>query len=382
MNMRIGFNFHSVDSYISGVEYYSLGLLRSLLDFDRQNRFIVFTNRPALVKSHIGKRGNLFIRDCSFLRSRLHRILWEHLRLAGIVRKEKLDILHCPHYICPTVRSSAAYVVTIHDTIAVDRPDWCKRLNAAYYRLFLPRSAEIASKITAVSQFTAERIRQKFHLNSSKVEVIPPPIDTGIFNLYRNTEKRSRVMIKYNLPENYILYSGNIEPKKNILNLLKSFKLLTDKGIRQKLVISGRRSWRSKTVFDFLRTEFTSDEVILTGYIDRKDIGYVYKAADCLVLPSFYEGFGFPAVEAFACGVPVAASSTGILKEIEKQAYMPLEPDNPEQMAESIKRLLTDHDLRYLQIKAGLRQVPKFSSDDFAVRTLALYKEVIKANGK
>jgi glycosyltransferase involved in cell wall biosynthesis len=116
--------------------------------------------------------------------------------------------------------------------------------------------------------------------------------------------------------------------------------------------------------------------VILTGYIDRVDIGFVYKMADCLVLPSFCEGFGFPAVEAFACGVPVAASCVGILQEINKNSYTNLEPDNPEQIAKSINRLLTDYKLRELQIKTGLTEVQKFNWSDSATKTLALYRMV------
>jgi len=379
--MRIGFNFHSADDYISGVEYYSLGLLRSLLDIDKANKYIVFANSPSLIASHIGTRDNLTVRDCSFLKSRLHRIIWEHSKLARLAKKENLDILHCPHYICPAVKSSADYVVTIHDTIAIDHPDWCKKSNAAYYRLFLGRSAKTASKIVAVSKFTAERIMQNFNVDRSKVEVICPGIDTGIFNLYQDAEKQTQVREKYNLPDNYILYCGNIEPKKNLLNLLKAFKLLRNNGTKHSLVISGQRNWKSKNIFDFLRTEFSPEEVILTGYIDRADIGSVYKMADCLVLPSFCEGFGFPALEAFACGVPVAASCVGILQEINKNAYTHLEPDNPEQIAESINRLLTDYKLRELQIKTALTEVQKFNWSDCAAKTLALYREVCQANG-
>jgi len=379
--MRIGFNFHSADDHISGVEYYCLGLLRGLLDIDRQNQYIVFTNRPELIISHIGSWDNLTVRDCSFLKSRLHRILWEHLKLPFLVQKEKLDILHCPHYICPAIGSSAAYVITIHDTIAIDHPDWCKKSNAAYYRRFLGRSAKTASKIAAVSKFTADRISYNFNVNGSKVEVIHPGIDTGIFNLYQDTESQNKVRARYNLPENYILYSGNIEPRKNILNLLKAFKQLKNNGVKHSLVISGQRNWKSKQVFDFLRTGFSSKDVILTGYIDRSDIGFVYKMADCLVLPSFCEGFGFPALEAFACGVPVAASSVGILQEIDKNSYANLEPHAPEQMAESINELLTDYRLRELQIKTALTEVQKFNWSDCAAKTLKLYREVLEANG-
>ena len=379
--MRIGFNLHSTDNYISGVEYYSTGLLRGLLDIDRQNQYIVFTNRPSLISSCIGSRDNIIVRDCSFLKNRLHRIIWEHSRLGTIAIKEKLDILHCPHYICPAIRSTAAYVVTIHDTIAIDNPNWCKKSNAAYYRMFMGRSLKTASKITAVSKFTAGRISHNFNLNGSKVEVIYPGIDTGIFNFCQDIERQNQIRTKYNLPETYILYAGNIEPKKNILNLLKAFRLLRNDGAKHSLVISGQRSWKSEKVFDFLRTEFGPEEVILTGYIDRADLGAVYKMADCLFLPSFCEGFGFPALEAFACGVPVAASCVGILQEIENNAYTNLEPDNSEQMAESITRLLTDYKLREIQIKTALTEVKRFNWSDCAAKTLTLYREALEANG-
>jgi glycosyltransferase involved in cell wall biosynthesis len=342
---------------------------------------MVFTNNPDRVKSHIGDRDNLTVRDCSFLKNRLHRILWEHLRLPFVVQREKLDILHCPHYICPAIRISAAYIITLHDTIALDHPKWCKRSNAAYYGIFMRKAANKASKIIAVSNFTRERIRQNFNLNGSKVKVICPGVDANIFNLYQDAERQNQVRVKYNLPEDYILYSGNIEPKKNILNLLKAMRLLKAKGIKHRLVITGQRHWKSEKVFHFLHTEFNPGDVILTDYVDRSDIGFVYKNAACLVLPSFCEGFGFPVLEAFACGVPAAASCTGILHEIDKNAYAPLEPNNPEQIAESLVRLLTDCKLRELQIKTALTEVHRFNWSDCATKTLALYKEIHEVNG-
>lgn len=378
--MRIGFNFHSADNYISGVENYSLGLLRSFLDIDKVNEYIVFTNKPDLVTSYVKSQDNLAVRDCSFLKNRLYRIGWEHLRLPFIVKKERLDILHCPHYISPALKTLAAYVITVHDTIAIDHPEWCKRTNSAYYGLFLGRSIKTASKIIAVSKFTAERIRQNFNLNGSMVEVIYPGIDTDVFNLNIDSQRQNQLRTTYNLPQDFILYSGNIEPKKNLLNLLNTFKLLRKNGCRHNLVITSQRSWKSKDVFDFLHKEFKSGEVILIGYIDRNDIGHVYKMANCLLLPSFCEGFAFPAVEAFACGVPIAASKTGILQEINPQAYTRLNPFNPIQMAESINKLLSDQKLRELQIKTGITAARKFNRHDCATRTLVLYSEVLKVH--
>jgi len=378
--MRIGFNFHSADIFISGVEYYSLGLLRSLLEIDDQNQYIVYTNKPGLIISHIEARDNLFVQDCSFLKNRLHRIIWEHSYLVSHTKKEKLDILHSPHYICPAIKSSVAYIITIHDTIAIDHADWCKRSNAAYYGMFMRRSIKVASGIVAVSKFTADRIYNNFDINGSKVKVIHPGIDSNIFHFYQEIERHNQVRAKYDLPEKYIFYAGNIEPKKNLLNLLKAFKILRKTGAKYSLVISGQRSWNSKEVFEFLREQFSSREVILTGYIDRSDLGVVYKMAECLLLPSLCEGFGFPALEAFACGVPVAASWVGILREIDQNAYTHLEPHNPEQMAKSIIGLLEDSMLREIQTKTALSEVKKFNWSDCAVKTLALYREYVDAN--
>jgi len=378
--MRIGFNFHSADNFISGVEYYSLGLLRSLLEIDDQNQYIVYTNKPELIISHIEPRDNLFVQDCSFLKNRLHRIIWEHSCLVSHTKKEKLDVLHSPHYICPAIKSSVAYIITIHDTIAIDHADWCKRSNAAYYGMFMGRSVKVASGIVAVSKFTADRIHNNFDINGSKVKVIHPGIDSNVFHFHREIERHNQIRAKYDLPERYIFYAGNIEPKKNLLNLLKAFKILRKTGVQYSLVISGQRSWKSKEVFEFLRDQFSSGEVILTGYIDRSDLGVVYKMAECLLLPSLCEGFGFPALEAFACGVPVAASWVGILREIDQNAYTHLEPHNPEQMARAIIRLLEDSTLREVQTKTALSEVKKFNWSDCAVKTLSLYREFVDTN--
>ena len=297
-----------------------------------------------------------------------------------LARKEKLDILHCPHYICPVIKTSVPYVVTIHDTIAIDHPEWCKKTNAAYYNIFMRRALRTATKTIAVSQFTSERIRHNFNVNGSKVKVIYPGID-NIFNPYQDAEEQKRVQARFKLPEKYILYSGNIEPKKNIFNLLRAFKLLKNKELEHALVITGNRTWKSKKVWNCIRSEFSSDDIKLTGYIDRSELGFVYKSADCLICPSYCEGFGFPALEAFACGVPVAASYTGVLKEIDARAYTLIDPDSPAEIAESINCLITDHKLREQQIKTALVEVRKCSWANCAARTLALYREVVESNG-
>ena len=107
----------------------------------------------------------------------------------------------------------------------------------------------------------------------------------------------------------------------------------------------------------------------------------MYKSADCLVCTSYCEGFGFPALEAFACGLPVAASCVGILKEVNKQAYTHFDPESPARIAESVNRLITNRKLKEKQIKTALAEVRKYSWTDCAAKTLALYREVVESNG-
>ena len=131
--MRIGINFHTADRYISGVEYYSLGLINSLLSIDDKNEYCVFTNQAELLKRYVVQSDNLTVRNLDNLNNRLCRVIWEHSRLPQIVIKEKLDILHCPHYICPSIGGAVPYVVTVHDTIAIDYSQWSRISNVIYY---------------------------------------------------------------------------------------------------------------------------------------------------------------------------------------------------------------------------------------------------------
>ena len=150
--MRIGINFQINDEYISGIEYYSLGLLNALLQIDTQNEYIAFTNRPYLVRQHVSQSPNLTIVEIKHLRTRIARILWEHTQLPHVVKKHGLNVLHCPQYISPFQTSPVPYVVTIHDTIAIDSPKWCKQSNSLYFGLFMKATTRKASSIISVSK--------------------------------------------------------------------------------------------------------------------------------------------------------------------------------------------------------------------------------------
>jgi len=333
----------------------------------------VFTNRPGLVGRYVGEARNLRVRGVG-LRTRWQRIAWEHTVLPEAAKEERLDVLHCPHYICPARRGREPYVTTIHDTIAVDRPEWCKRLNAAYYGLAMGRAVENSTRVISVSGNTAGDIGRNFGAGEEKVRTVYSGIDP-IFTNETNDAEEGRVRRLYTLPEKYILYVGNIEPKKNVGGLLRAYKLLKDRGVEHKLVLAGRRTWRSEGVWRAIRDNFREGDVIVTGYIEREDLPAIYRMAEVLAFVSLYEGFGFPPLEAMACGTAVVSSARGALAETIGASALVAEPEDAEQIAERLYSVITDGELRRRHAELGLREARRFCPERWAQETLKVYEE-------
>lgn len=374
--MRIGINFHTNDEYISGVEYYSLGLLNALLQIDTQNEYIAITNRPSLIRRYVSQSTNLTVIEIKHVRTRIARILWEHTQLPRIAKRHKLDVLHCTSYICPIHATSVPYIVTMHDTIAIDNPKWCKQTNSLYFSLFMKAATRKAFTILSISKCTADDLKRNFGLSCSKIHIVYSGIDE-IFTPEKDYSRCCRVRERYNLPERYILYVGNIEPKKNIWTLLCVQRTLREKGLPHKLVIVGRRSWGTKVELDEISREINSGNVIWTRYVDRCDLPCVYQMADVFVFLSLYEGFGFPPLEAMACGTPVISTSTGALNETLAGAALTVEPFSIGQITRAIVSIINDSYLREKHIDMGLRQSSLFNWERTARETLSVYQEVL-----
>lgn len=379
--MKIGFNFHTNDKYISGIEYYSLELLNALLQIDTRNDYIVFTNQPCLVRQHVSQSMNLRIVEVKHLRARAARILWEHTQLPRAAKMYGLDVLHCPQYICPFQTSSVPYVVTIHDTIAIDSPKWCKQSNSLYFGLFMKAATRKASSIISVSKCTADDLKRNFGLPCSKIHIVYSGVDK-IFGPNINYSQCYRVRERYNLPEQYLLYVGNIEPKKNIWTLLCVQKKLREKGLPHKLVIVGRRSWGVKVELDEIYREIKSDNVICTGYVERHELPCVYQMADVFVFLSLYEGFGFPPLEAMACGTPVISTNRGALNETIARAALIVDPYSTGQITRAVVSMITDSCLQEKHIRMGMKQSSLFNWERTAKETLSVYQEASATSGQ
>jgi glycosyltransferase involved in cell wall biosynthesis len=373
--MKIGYNLHFGDEYMSGVEYYALGALGSLLELGGDNEYVVFTNKPELVLRHIGGWTRLSLRNARYPRGRLFRILWEHAVLPTLARRETLDVLHCPCYICP-IRPAVPYVVTVHDTIALDHPEWCKRTNAAYYRLAMRKAMKNASAVVAVSHASAGTLLAHSPALSSRVHVIHSGIDR-MFAQRASPSDMNTVRARYSLPEQFILYVGNIEPKKNLGDLLRAYRLLMRSHLPHSLVFVGHRSWRCGHVLREAHSADLAGKVHLAGYVAREDLPVVYQMASLYVCASLYEGFGFPPLEAMASGLPVISSGRGALTETLADAALTVEPADPEALAEAMALMLSDGRVRLDYARRGIERSRQFTWESAAARLDSLYKDLI-----
>jgi glycosyltransferase involved in cell wall biosynthesis len=177
---------------------------------------------------------------------------------------------------------------------------------------------------------------------------------------------------KYNLPGKFILYFGTIEPRKNLVGLIKAYETLRDeyKVNDYKLVIAGSRGWLDKEIYAVAKKSPYTRDIIFTGFVESSDKIYLYNLASLFVYPSFFEGFGFPPLEAMSSGVPVVCSNTSSFPEVAGEAALMIDPYNFSEIAWAMKEVLGDKNLRENLIQKGLAHAKKFSWDKCARETL------------
>jgi glycosyltransferase involved in cell wall biosynthesis len=184
---------------------------------------------------------------------------------------------------------------------------------------------------------------------------------------------------RYGLPERYVLFVGTIEPRKNLTRLLHAFEALHADGLCDALVIVGKRGWLYGDFFAELERSSVRDAVLYPGYVPDESLPAIYAGARILAFPSLYEGFGLPALEAMACGTPVACSGTSALPEVVGDAALTFDPTSQDAIIEALRQLLRDADLRGELVQRGFERAARFSWDRVAAETQAVYDAVIDA---
>lgn len=284
------------------------------------------------------------------------------------------QLFHATEHLLPCLHGMPT-VLTVHDLIYHLFPEHHKPLNYHFLKWAMPLYCRRADAIIAISQSTRRDLIVHYGVDPTKITVVYEAAAPH----FRPSQlgQISHVRTKYGLPERFVLHVGTLEPRKNLVRLLEAIHTLRNAGTDVRLVLVGARGWLFEGFFRRLDELALRDAVQLLGYVSDEDLPAVYGAATAGVLPSVYEGFGLPVLEAMACGTPVACSRAASLPELGGEVARYFDPLSAEDMASVLYVLWTDEALRQEMIQQGLEWVAQFSWTRAAAETMAVYERLV-----
>lgn len=404
-----------------GTEWYSYYLIRNLAKIDSKNQYILYSDKPLsenltnlMTEKNYAEKSDFLVeydkRGYQVVKSPYnnfkakilkwpYRNFWTLGRLSLECFISSPDILFVPSHTLPLIHPRKS-IVTIHDIGFVGNKCLYKYepigpigkksrlLTNLLARVFTfgKYSSEAtdylnwstdyalrkAKKVITVSNSSRDDILGNYKVSEKKVEKIYNGYDESLFKKIDDQSAINSVLDKYGIKGPYIFYSGKIEKKKNIPALIEAFAILRDrnKDIKHKLVLAGDAFYGYDEVHYIISEYNLDDEVILSGWIDKDDMPYIYCGASAFVFPSNYEAFGTSLLEAMACGIPIAASDVASIPEVLGDAGLLFDPCDIYTMAEAIKKIITDNRLRTNLIEAGYKRAKDFSWRKCAEETL------------
>lgn len=373
--MKIGINAYPLSREFSGTSVYLFNLIKYLEIYGRKNEYFIYS-RPG-IKLPFKQNPNWHIVTVDGFLNR-SSTFWMMTSAKRQILKDRLDIFWATENILPLdLPKEVKKILTVYDLVWYYYPKVLNIDNFFILPLFADRSIRNADYIFTISNHIAEDIKAIFNIGFKNISVIYLGINSEFQPLNKN-DSADFIANKYGVSNKYILFVSNIEPKKNVANLLKAFYTLKNKyNVQQQLLLAGGKRWNDFSIYrTYKELKFSNSQVKFLGYVDFKDLPKLYSGAEVFILPSIYEGFGLPSLESMACGTPTIVSDIPVFREILGDAALFTSPYNPEGIANGIYRVLTDKTLAEELIQKGLERVKLFSWEESAKRILELFEEM------
>lgn len=283
----------------------------------------------------------------------------------------KADLYHFPNFTIPPLVKGKK-VVSIHDASFLRFPEFTENRNLKYLRAVMDNTVKRADAIITISHFSASELACFFPEARNKIHVIYPGVLEHMAPL--SPQAGAEIRQDKGLRRPYLLTVGTLEPRKNIEFLIQVFENM--KEFRGDLVVAGRRGWKDAAIIDRLRSSARAAEIHFLEDLDDRELSAIYAGAELFLFPTYYEGFGFPPLEAFVCGVPVISSTGGSLKEVLGTGALLIEEYDAARWSNAAMLLMNDRNARQSLIDKGRRQVSKYSWTETARQTMALYRRL------
>ncbi len=367
--MRIGINVHLLSTTHTGIQHYIRALVTELVAHASPTHEVVLYGESAHLPLPAGVCVQ-WVSSARPLRSGARRVLWEQTILPRLLRRDGIQVFFSPAFILPVLWNGAG-VVTVHDLNFEVSPQTIHPVRRAYLRAITRRSVRHARAVIAISGATREDIMRFYGVHTGKIAVIPYGLD-GFFNPDNARQLEPIVRERYRLPEEFLLFVGTLEPRKNLLRLLEAYALALRQSSLPPLVLAGAPGWQHERIRAQARWLGIEEKILFAGYVPREHLPGVYASARALLYPSLYEGFGLPPLEAMGCGTPVLVSNLSAMPEVVGDAGLLVDPFNVPEMAEGIVRVTWDDALRRQVVERGRERALRFRWDESARQTLSV----------
>lgn len=368
--MKIGFDAKRAFLNASGLGNYSRNTLIALRQFYPTHDYILFT--PEIKEGLFEKHRQFKVVSPQNRALKKLNSIWRSYFLVSLAKRHDVDIYHglsneLPHGIR---KSGMPSVVTIHDVVFMRYPEFYQPVDRKLYFRKVKHACKSANKIIAISNQTKSDLITFFNVPAQKIEILYQPVSSAFFKKY-NT---GNITKKYNLPTEFILAVGTLEPRKNQLGILKGLRAA---GISMPVVFVGKQTSYALKLKKYCMEYEMEKQVIFLHNLPETDLAALYQAALVSVYVSVFEGFGLPVIEAMASGCPVLTSTVSVLPETAGDAAILCNPSNPDDIGGKLKLLIEDTRLRKDIIEKGYERAKLFHPEIYAQRLVDLYSKVL-----
>lgn len=357
---------------LRGIGKYLFNTIKHVAELRPDWEFVLFQDSRAERCDHFPSVGNIDTRAFAMKGDRF--FLWEQLRLPFEILRSKVDVFHSPANTLPLIQVCPT-IVTLHDMLLMDRDEDETRGFLWYTRRIIPIGARSARFIVTVSESSKRDIVDKIHVPWDRVEAIYHGVDP-CFRKVRDLSLFESVSKRIGIRKKYIFCLGARAERKNTMRMLDVLESLKSKGFDIQLVLAGSQD----DMLSLLRKAIVSrgllNDVVLTGFVSDDELACLYSSAEVFVYPSFFEGFGFPIIEAMACGCPVVTSNVSSMPEILGDNAMLFDPGNTSSIVEKIALLLSSPGLGAEKAEKGIERAKLFQWKKSAEKMLAVYEKV------
>ncbi len=368
--MRIGLDGLPLTKLKTGVGTYTFELVRALAACAPDDDFQLVSPKPFDPSGNGAPHPpNLSL---VYSKPNLLERRWWSFGMPSYIRRNSIALFHGTNFEVP-LRGNCPTVVTIHDLSLLLHSSTHQQLAVLRGRVRLPRMARQATMVITDSE--AGRLEVCEHLRVAPEKVIAIPLAPRAEFVPLSGEVTAEVRRRLGVEDEFLLYAGTIEPRKNLLTLIRAFEeVLRSTELRPQLVIAGKVGWKQTDVLQNLKRAAFSDRIKLTGYVSDSDLCALYSSCRAFVYPSIYEGFGLPPLEAMACGAPVIASS---VPSVISSGVRVIAATDVHELARNLVELLSDARARASVSAAGLKHASKFSWEQTAMLTREVYNEAL-----